>query len=328
MREIQQQQEELLDEFHAVCEYVSELMHSNTWVETYPDFPIHFPIPEHHATAYPNVVCFWRAVQKHVSLARLWTKWCSHRCILSWSQVQPVSLQLFLSDVQMLCMQTLASTTTSITPSDTTWETLMSVFGCGDTVSGSVWSSSYCRDQVLHPAELPFQPKPCPHADVRYTCSALFPIFQYVSSTRTCLSVDHLSHIFTSTLGARTYIALLPLHHKYSETVSQWQQTGNAVVLASQVSFKKVVSRMPRYFTGDGVCQWWLILPHRHHNFRLNSHMYHQGFGRLVQKHVDGGYLLQTPPRLMPLREFNLPQQPPRTFAQCTIRNLDTEKKE
>ena len=59
----------------------------------------------------------------------------------------------FLSDIQVLCMQTLASTATSVPPSDTTWETLMSVFGCGDTVSGSVWSSSHCRDQNTFPAQ-------------------------------------------------------------------------------------------------------------------------------------------------------------------------------
>ena len=305
MKHLQRQQEELLAEFHQVCEYVSASFADNVYTEAYPDFPVHFPIPQHHAEEYPHVVCFWRATQKHMSLARLWSKWCSQHCVLSWSQVKPSTIQLFLSDVQVLCIHTLAATSAPILLSDTTWESLMLVFGSTDILSGSVWSPSKCRGAAILPAEHPFQPRLCFTADIRYPCSVMLPIFQCESTTRITLTVTHLSCYFQHPPVDRSYIALLPLCHEFSETLRHWEREGYAVLLASQVSLRKVVSRMPRYFAGDGICQWWLILPGNpaHFHVRLHSHDYHQSFSRLVQKH--GGFLQPVPPRIMPIREFS-----------------------
>ena len=139
-------QEELLREFHDVCEYLALTAYHIPHFSQRHAFPVHFPIPHHHADAYPHVVCFWRALQKHTALGGLWSNWCSNNCIFSWSQVQPSTIKLFFSDVQALCLQMLASTTTSISISDTLWETLETVFGCTDIILGSVWSTGSCRD--------------------------------------------------------------------------------------------------------------------------------------------------------------------------------------
>ena len=184
---------------------------------------MHFPIPHHHADAYPDVVCFWRALQKHTALGGLSSSWCSNNCIFSWSQVQPATIKRFFSDVQALWLQMLAPTTTSISLSDTLWETLETVFGCTDIILGSVWSTGSCRDVVLHQAELPFVPKPFSPADIRYACSIMLPAFHSMTPSCVVLSVSHLYQFCTAPPTNRCYLALIPFTGPFSAALRQWE---------------------------------------------------------------------------------------------------------
>ena len=201
------------------------------------------------------------------------------------SQVKPTTIQLFFSDVQALCLQMLASTTTSISISDNLWETLETVFGCTDIILGSVWSTSSCRDGVLHQAEFPFVPKRFSLADIRYSCSVMLPAFHSMTSCCVVLRVSHLHQFFITLPMNHCYLALIPFSNPFSATLQQWEAQGYAIQLASQISIRKVVSTMPRGFTGDGICQWWMILPGMHCRYRLVSNTFYVlagWFGNMV----------------------------------------------